>query len=211
MLQKPFVGVYWTLPVNWAGFRDVPPDVDAAAAASRTIHYQRERIRLHVQENGGRLVAEIAFMDVRTDRATDVVRDVLRRQAGGYAGKDVTLLAVAFDAERGWRHNPFLVEAAGELGLELRLVSPDPLTIEGEHFDPARHFAAWRKQDEIAMATLSQAAHEALQQALEAVPEGRGRWRTMADWLNQQGVKTIRGGAWTSESVRKLVGRRAAS
>ena len=73
MLQKRFIGVYWTLPVNWVGFGNLPTDVDAAAAVSRTIRYQRERIRLYVQENCGQLVDEIAFMDVRTDRATETV------------------------------------------------------------------------------------------------------------------------------------------
>ena len=44
-MNERYVGVYWTLPVNWAGFRALPLDVDAAAAASRTIRYQRERVR----------------------------------------------------------------------------------------------------------------------------------------------------------------------
>ena len=39
------VGFYWTLPVPWAGFTDLPTDVDEAAAQSRTIRYQRDLIR----------------------------------------------------------------------------------------------------------------------------------------------------------------------
>ena len=31
------VGFYWTLPVPWAGFVELPEDIDAAAKASRTI------------------------------------------------------------------------------------------------------------------------------------------------------------------------------
>lgn len=130
-MSGTYVGVYWTLPVNWAGFLDLPPDVNAAAAASRTIRYQRERVRGWVREQGGTLLGEVAFMDTRTDRATDAVRDVLRRAAAAYAGKGATLLAVQFHEVHHWQHNPFLHEAAGELGLEVVGLSPDPLTIGG--------------------------------------------------------------------------------
>ena len=202
-----YVGVYWTLPVNWAGFRDLPPDVDAAAAASRTIRYQRERVRGWVRDHGGTLLGEIAFMDTRTDRATDAVRDVLRRAAPAYAGKGAILLAVQFHEVHHWRHNPFLHEAAQELGMEVMPLSPDLLTIGGEVFDPARHFAAWRKEDGSAMARLRLGAHEGLRAALAEVPDGNGRWQAVAGLLNGRGICTIRGGGWTAENVRKLAGR----
>ena len=206
-MGRGYVGVYWTLPVNWAGFRDLPPDVDAAAAASRTIRYQRERVRGWVREQGGTLLGEVAFMDTRTDRATDAVRDVLRRTAPAYAGKDATLLAVHFHEVQYWRHNPFLHEAAEELGLEVVGLSPDPLTIGDEVFDPARHFAAWRTEDGSAMARLRLEAHVGLQGALTEVPDGNGRWQAVAGLLNGRGIRTIRGGNWTAENVRKLAGR----
>ena len=75
-MKRLYAGVYWTLPVNWADFRDLPvEDIDAAAAASKTIRYQRECVRRYVRDEGGELAAEIAFMETRTDRATDAVRD----------------------------------------------------------------------------------------------------------------------------------------
>ena len=202
-----YVGVYWTLPVNWAGFRDLPPDVDAAAAASRTIRYQRERVRGWVREQSGTLLGEVAFMDTRTDRATDAVRNVLRRAAPAYAGKGATLLAVQFHEVHHWRHNPFLHAAAEELGLAVIGLSPDPLIIGGEVFDPARHFAAWRREDGSAMAQMRLSAHEGLQAALAEVPDGTGRWQAIAGLLNGRGVRTIRGDSWTAENVRKLAGR----
>ena len=202
-----YVGVYWTLPVNWAGFQDLPPDVNAAAAASRTIRYQRERVRGWVREQGSTLLGEVAFMDTRTDRATDAVRDVLRRAAPAYADKGATLLAVQFHEVHHWRHNPFLHAAAGELRLAVVGLPPDPLTIGGEVFDPARHFAAWRTEDGSAMARLRLAAHVGLQAALAEVPNGTQRWQAVAGLLNGRGVRTIRGGIWTAENVRKLAGR----
>lgn len=202
-----YVGVYWTLPVNWAGFRDLPPDVDAAAAASRTICYQRERVRGWVREHGGELLGEIVFMDTRTDRATDAAREVLRRAAPTYAGMGATLLAVRFHESHHWRHNPFLYEAPQELGLEVIGLSPDPITIDGQVFDPARHFTSWRKEDDSAMARMRLDAHEGLQAALAEVPDGNGRWQAIAGLLNGRGVRTIRGGTWTATNVRKLAGR----
>ena len=202
-----YVGVYWTLPVNWAGFRNLPPDVDAAAAVSRTIRYQRERVRGWVRGRGGTLLGEIAFMDTRTDRATDAVRDVLRRAAPAYAGKGATLLAVQFHEVQHWRRNPFLYEAAHELGLEVIGLSPDPLTINGQEFDPAQHFAAWRTEDGSVMARLRLDARDGLRAALAEVPDGNGRWQAVAGLLNGRGIQTIQGGTWTAENVRKLAGR----
>ncbi len=193
--------------MNWVGFRDLPPDVDAAAAVSRTIRYQRERVRGWVREHGGELLGEIAFMDTRIDRATDAVRDVLRRAAPAYAGMGAILLAVQFHEAHHWRYNPFLYEAAQELGLAVIGLPPDPLTIGGQLFDPARHFAAWRKDDGSAMAQLRLNAHEGLQVALAEVPDGNGRWQAVAKVLNGRSIQTIRGGTWTAENVRKLAGR----
>ena len=205
-----FVGIYWTLPVNWAGFRNLSPDVDAAAAASKTIRYQRERTRRYVHEDGGRMVAEIAFMDIRTDRATDTVCDVLRRRAPDFLAARPTVLTVRFDEGSHWRPNPFVLTAAAELGLPLVGLPPDPVLIGREVFDPRCHFAAWRKRDASAMTRLRLEAEEGLWTALGEVPAGEGRWMQVAALMNGRGVRTIRGGVWTADNVRKLAGRRRA-
>ena len=206
-MREAYVGIYWTLPVNWAGFRDLPPGVDAAAAASKTIRYQRERVRRYVREDGGHLVDELAFMDTRTDRATDIVRNVLQGHAPAFLGARPTLLTVGFEEVSHWRPNPFVHHAAEELNLRLVRLPPDPLVIDGQVFDPARHFSAWRKRDGTAMAHLRLEAEDGLRAALAATPQGQGRWQTTADLLNEKKVKTIRGSIWTAETVRKLAGR----
>ena len=208
-MRQPYLGIYWTLPVNWAGFRDLPPSVEAAAAASKTIRYQRERVRRHVQDDGGDLIAEIAFMDTRTDRATDAVRDVLHRHAPTFPIVSPTVLTVRFEDNSHWRPNPFIHHAASELGLDLIGLSPDLLVIDGNIFDPASHFATWRRRDATAMARLRLNADEALSAALATTPPGEGRWQTIANSLNAQHVRTIRGGGWTPENVRKRAGRLA--
>lgn len=206
-MRQPYVRIYWTLPVNWAGFRDLPPSVEAAASASKTIRYQRERVRRHMQDDSGDLIAEIAFMDTRTDRATDTVRDVLHHHAPAFVASSPTLLTVRFEDNSHWRPNPFIHRAASELGLNLLGLPPEPLLIDGQIFDPARHFATWRKHDGTAMARLRLNADEALCTALSETPPGEGRWQTIADLLNCQHVRTIRGGQWTQENVRKRASR----
>lgn len=206
-MSNRFVGIYWTLLVNWIGFRNLPKDVDAAAAASKTILYQRERVRRHGAGFGGKLIKEIAFMDVRTDRATDAVKDVLAREAQAYARTCVALLAVRFADVHHWRRSRFLHEAAHDLGFDLVPLGPTPILIDDELFDPIRHFSEWRKRDEGAMLWLRAEAEEGLRAALAAAPESEGRWRIVADTLNGRGVRTIRGGKWTAENARKLAGR----
>ena len=138
-MAEQFVGFCWTLPVNWAGFRDLPVDVTAAAKASQTIRYQRECVRRYVADQHGELVDEIAFMDVRTDRATEIVEAELKQRASQYAGK-ATLLSVAFDEHHRWRHNPYLRAAAESIGIELLPLPPEPIELDGRRFDPIAHF-----------------------------------------------------------------------
>lgn len=68
-----FIGLYWTLPVPWAGFVNLPDDPDAAAAASRTIRYQVERVRRWVKDQKGTLVAERVFLELQPDRGSEQI------------------------------------------------------------------------------------------------------------------------------------------
>ena len=205
-MGEQYVGFYWTLPVNWAGFRQLPDDVEAAVQASRTIRYQREMVRRFVASERGILVDEIAFMDVQPDRATEIVREVLQQRAARYAGK-AKLVTVTFDEVHRWRTNPYLWAAAAGFGIDIRPLSPTPIVIDGVEFNPIEHFSTWRKQDQSAKARLEYEALQGLHAALAAVPAGKGRWNAMATRLNAENIKTIRGGSWTAENVRKLVGR----
>ena len=65
------VGFYWTMPVPWAGFTDVPKHVDAAAAVSLTIRYQRDLIRRYAKSHRMDLIHEAAFVEVAPDRGTE--------------------------------------------------------------------------------------------------------------------------------------------
>jgi hypothetical protein len=180
---------------------------DAAAIASRTIRYQRECARRYVADAKGELVHEIAFMDTRPDRATDAVMDELKRSASAYSGTGAAVLVVSFEEVHLWRRNPYMPEAARQLRLELIQLPPDSIIIDGKLFDPVRHFKEWRTRDASAMTRLRLEAMEGLHTALVDTPAGDGRWRKIADRLNSGRIRTIRGGDWTAENVRKLAGR----
>ena len=203
-----YVGFYWTFPVNWNGFRSLPIDVKSAAAASRTIRYQMERARRYVGENDGRLVEEIVFMDARPDRATEFVREPLDRARRSCVAHRGILLYVEFDRDKFWRHNLPLRNCLRDWG-ESRAVPlpPDPLIIDGKLFNPGEHFQEWRDRDREAMANLDRRARDGLVAAVSEIPEKRGRYRQIADVLNEREIRTFNGGRWTPENVRKALRR----
>jgi len=203
---RDFVGFYWTLPVPWVGHTDLPEDAEAAAALSCTIRYQRERVRRYVTEIKGRLVAEIPFIDVQHDRATEAVRSTLRKRAAACAGA-ATLIYVRFSEIDHWRRNVHLLAEATSLGFDVLPLPPDPVAIGGALFDPIQHFADWREQDRSMKIRLETEAAAGLSAALEVVPDRPGRWRAIAEQLNADGIRTIRGAIWTAEAVRKAAGR----
>lgn len=205
-MPKAYIGFYWTLPVNWAGFRRLPTNVDDAAAASRTIRYQRELVRRYVAEDRGTLLDEIAFIDVQPDRATDMIQAEFRMKAATHAGR-ATLLYIRFEEIHQWRRNVYLPEIARDLGLEILPLPPDPTLIDGEVFNPILHFKQWRKRDESARTRLKLEAGQELRLALADIPDGNGRWQAIAERLNGAKVWTSGGGCWTAENVRKHASR----
>jgi hypothetical protein len=204
---KAFVGFYWTLPVNWSGFRSLPRDVEAASAKSRTIRYQRAVVQNWVRDDPhSELVDEIAFMDTRPDRATEAVKEALSKARRSLTDRKAKLLYVKFELMQ-WRHNLHLHNYIEEQGIDAIPLPPDPLTIDGKLFDPREHFRAWRQTDEMAMAGFKERARAGLQYALLEVPEGPTRYKQIADLLNGRGIKAFRGGTWTAENVRKQLVR----
>ncbi len=75
------VGFYWTLPVPWAGFTELPTDIDAAAGASRTIGYQRALIRRHAKAEKLNLIREEVFLEIEPDRGSRSIHAPLNRLA----------------------------------------------------------------------------------------------------------------------------------
>ena len=209
-MSEFYVGFYWTLPVNRIGFRHLPKDAAEAAKVSTTIRYQRALTHRYVCSLEGtlegRLLGEIAFMDTRPDRATEAVHEALDRVKDITGGRRAAVIHVDF-GERAWRDNRYLIDRLEAVGIERVPLSPEAITLDGERLDPIEHFDEWREWETAAMVALRMSAYAGLRTALAVVPNGQGRWQAIATRLNADGVRTVRGGRWKAENVRKLAGR----
>lgn len=202
-----FVGFYWTFPVRWAGFLDLPDDVARAAQASRTVAYQRALVRRFVDWENGRLAHEVVAMEVSPDRGTAAIAGDTARAGHLCREAGATLVHVDFHRNGGWRPHPVLADALATLrrsGVPTVGLDAEEIVLDGQRFDPAAHFSMWRVRDAEERARRRQDVPAALAAALAEVPEGRGRWKAVAELLNARKVPTFGGGAtWTPDNVRK--------
>jgi hypothetical protein len=202
-IERPFAAVYWTYPVPWAGFTDLPKDADAAAERSRTVRYQRDLVRTHVKSERGTLVREFVFLEVSPDHATDVgYQDVMRDIVALCKSRRVCLCYVDFGQQMGWRKHDRLKHVLRDEKIRTDPVWPLRIMIDGERFDPAMHFRAWRGVDLAFRERRAATAAEALASIADAVPAGYGRNVRIAERLNAEGVRTHNGIPWTSDNVR---------
>lgn len=199
-----YVGFYWTMPVNWAGFRTLPTDPEAAAKKSKTIRYQVERVRRDVDLMKGELVGEFVYMEISPDRATSAVVESLKGAIALCASKDATLLYVNFADAHYWRKHTFMISALEESGIMHEALSPDPIMIGGRQFDPVYHFRGWRAFHE---SERGLRRDRALSELFRVRNLGLGSHQAICDELNARGVPTKTGVAWTAECVRKTLKR----
>ncbi|WP_096787629.1 recombinase family protein [Rhodobacter sp. CZR27] len=198
------VGFYWTLPVPWQGFTALPREADAAARLSTTVRYQVQLIRRHAKTNDLKLVHEEVFMELAPDRGTRHVADGLKRVVPICREHRAVLLVVDFAQVQNWRGHAPLHDACANLGLELETVYPDEIDLDGQRFEPQTHFARWRERQrdwsdgKEARLTAAVARAAALREA------GLSLSKT-ATQLNDEGLKSATGRAWTADGVRKLL------
>lgn len=208
--MRRFVGFYWTFPVRWAGFLDLPDEAAKAAEASRTIAYQRELVRRYVVSEKGRLVGEVFAIEISPDRGTTAIEGDVARAGRICRNLDAELVHVDFQRNRGWRPHPILGQAIDllrEAGVATGDLPADEIMLDGRRFDPAEHFDTWRVQDAEERARRRASIPTALREALAEDEGGRGRWSRIAARLNERGVPTLGGGrTWTTDNVRKAVG-----
>jgi hypothetical protein len=209
---KPrFVGFCWTLPMPHLGFKELPKDAEAAAEASRTIRYQRERVRLHVAAEGGELVGEAVWMELAPDRGSRHVAAALRKAVDSCRQAKAQLLYVDFAERHGWRPHQQLKAFLDGLAdpIAHHPLDPDPIEIDGRRFDPVAHFR--RRRDEKAeRGTPAERRQEVLGRILafaaglaSAVPPGDHA--ALADALNGADIRTTTGRRWTPENLRAFL------
>jgi hypothetical protein len=204
-MTKAAVGFYWTLPAPWAGFTDLPDDIDEAAAASRTIRYQRELIRRYAAGEGFRLIREQVFLELEPDRGSDQILGPLEEVEAICLKEAAVLLYVEFAELGGWRRHHYLVDWARRERrepIEILPIYPSPLEVSG--FDPHQHFSAWRQAQSEWSARKPERTARALSRAQQLQIEGRSQ-SGIADQLNSEDIPSPTGKRWTADNVRKLL------
>lgn len=209
-VKQKAVGFYWTLPVPWAGFTELPDnDIDEACRRSRTIRYQRDICQRHAAAHRLSIIKEVAFLETEPDRGTQYIAGPLERIAPLCREQDALVLFVDFKVLEGWRRNDALHAAASHLDIRLEAVWPDPVIVEGQRFDPVTHFSDWRAHHEAWMARKTERVADALAHALAMRAEGANN-PAIAASLNVRGLVSPTGKAWSADNVRKFLKDRSA-
>jgi hypothetical protein len=204
MHTSRYLGFYWTLPVPWAGFGRLPKDVDEAARLSRTIRYQRDRVRRWVAEQRGELVAEHVFLELEPDRGSEQIVPELDRVVARCGSEDATLVLVDFSSEFGWRRHGPLWERLDSADVRCDSLDPTPLLIDGAAFDPVQHFRYWRQLEQ-AHAESKPQRKAALADAIDRLGNQHATHAALAEALNAGELFTPNGKPWTADNLRKFI------
>ena len=199
------VGFYWTLPVPWAGFNDLSPDIEIAAQQSRTIAYQRAVIRRYVSEHKLELVHEETFLEMKPDRGSEQIEDPLEKAARVCRQHNAMLLWVEFHETQGWRNHGQMQEWLDRAEIENTPVAPDRVILNGREFDPHAHFSDWRKRQREWERAKSEREEKARNRATQLRADGIKN-PAIARMLNEEGVLSPTGKRWTADGVRKFLG-----
>lgn len=201
-MTRPAIGFYWTLPVPWAGFRDLATDLGQAAGQSRTIRYQIEAVRRHAKAHGFHLIREEVFIEIAPDRVGEQMRQSLDNLRKMMQETGASLLIVDFADVQGWRRNVHLDSIRDDTGLAVEIVPPDEMLIDGQVFDPAAHFAAWRDRQRDWTDGKTDRQAQALRRARHLQDAGFSLARIAAQ-LNQERLVSASGKPWTADNLRK--------
>ncbi|SDL72795.1 hypothetical protein [Aliiruegeria lutimaris] len=198
------VGFYWTLPVPWLGFTDISQDIDEAAAHSRTIRYQRDRIRRYAKDHGFDLVHESVFMEIAPDRGSQYVHSPLGRVERICTAQEATLLLVDFSEVQGMRSHDIMRHWAEQTRIDVVQLSPDPVSTAEWSFDPAAHFKEWKNRQADWSASKPERDKQTLARIRELQETG-AKLPGIARTLAAEGVLTSSGKPWTADNLRKFL------
>lgn len=203
-MKQKAVGFYWTLPVPWAGFQELPEDVDAAAGISQTIAFQRALTRRYAKENGMELVHETALLELRPDGGSKEIDGPLKAVAKICREQDAVMLYTDFAEIKQWRGNQPMMAAVHELGIKAEPVAVSSVFLDGREFHPHRHFADWRERQTAWTEGKSARVAAARARALELKAAGM-RNPDIAHKLNDEDLRSATGKRWTADSLRKTL------
>ncbi len=203
-MQK-YIGFYWTLPVPWAGFRDLPNDVEEASALSRTIRYQRERVRRWVKDEKGDLIDEKVFLETEPDRGSDLILPLVEKLLDRCQDQGARLVLVNFTSSFGWRQHHGLWCRLRELPDLVEPLDPIPIPIDGEVFEPVSHFRQWQEANANWASGKAGRVDTVAKRIGELSSSGLSH-RQIAEALNEAGILTPASGRpWTKDNVGKFL------
>ncbi|CUJ83577.1 hypothetical protein PH7735_00280 [Shimia thalassica] len=198
------VGFYWTLPVTWAQFTDLPSDVEAAAAESNTIRYQMQMIRRYAKDHGFGLIREEVFLEISPDRGSVHIQDSLEALEDTCNAADATILIVDFSMVQNWRGHGYLDSWFEKTDIPFIRIPPDPLLTADWSFDPGVHFGKWRKRHTEWMGSKLEREAAASHRALELKAKGLGV-SAVAKQLNTEKIASSTGKPWTESNLRAFL------
>jgi hypothetical protein len=198
------VGFYWTLPVPWVGFTQLPKDVEEAAGSSLTIHYQRDLIRRYAKDHRLVLVHEAAYLEIEPDRGSKHVQGALNKVRKVCREHDAVLLIVDFSEVQGWRSHGPLQDWAQSGKVDVRLIYPDPVVMEGKSFEPHQHFSDWRQRQQEWSEGKAARAESARAEATQLQGAGMSLV-SIAERLNAKGMPSLTGKPWAPDNLRKFL------
>ncbi|KUJ77789.1 recombinase family protein [Ruegeria profundi] len=200
------VGFYWTLPVTWAQFKELPKDVEAAATASKTIRYQMELIRRYAKEHSYNLIREEVFLEIEPDRGSIHIQSALNSIEHMCRTDSATVLVVDFSVVKNWRRNGFMDEWFENTDMPILRIPPDPLQTSEWSFDPDQHFGDWRKRQSDWMSSKHKREEFALRRSLELQKTGLSV-NAIAEQLNREETPSPTGKPWRESNLRAFLKR----
>lgn len=199
--MKPrLLGFYWTLPVPWAGFRDIDRDIDKAAAQSRTIALQREVIRRWARDHCCEIVEEAVHLELAPDRGTVEIVEPLETLVAKAEALGACIAYVDFGSAIQQRSHHVLREFVDTQSGLFEAVWPAEAELEAFR----AHFDAWRTRTRNWQAAKPQRAAAALEAALAFKAKGLSA-AASAEVLNAQGLKSPTGRPWTGANLAKFL------
>ncbi|MBB4285885.1 hypothetical protein [Roseospira goensis] len=210
---RTFVGFAWTYALPAFGFTTLPRDPEAGGKASRTIAYQRARIRAHVAACKGKLLAEAVYLEPG-DRPSDAIVPDLVAVLRTAKDNDAQLLYVDFASASGWRQNSHIQQQIAMAPVSSLGLPPDPMPVEGLGlFDPIGHFKAVRTlltgpEGPGREADRARVLAERVDATLTAAGlDGAAHPTKAAAALNQAGLATVRNRPWNADTLRRFITR----
>lgn len=203
-MKHKAIGFYWTLPVPWARFTQLPRNIDAAAAKSQTIRYQRALIGIYAREHNFELIHEEVYLEVRPDGGSALIGDALDKLAKLCEKHDATLLYVDFSKPMRWRSHHQMRDWFNGTAIRHASVLAEPVDIDGEPFDPDSHFFDWRKRQKAWSAAKSEREANAIAVTRALQAEGFSLPQIIKR-LDEQGIRSPTGRNWTADNLRKML------